>query len=214
MIRYFKIISQSFSAAISHPSVNFFTNWKFSQLTVQILANFQLSVKSHPDPLCTEIQALLTLVVLKCPLFRLRFVSIQCKLYILRLLKLVTSSCQVPVVTSIYMSLQLIKTWVNKSIVRYILVRKTCANVFIKQLYFFIYFVHKKRNIKKKVLVLYLWWVLSLWTVLILWRVLSLDERSKTKQTTTLFGPGSSPYAVEYSLTVTISGGPKISFVD
>ena len=41
-----------------------------------------------------------------------------------------------------------------------------------------------------------------------------LDERSKTKQTTTPFGPGSSPYAVEYSLTVTISSGPAISFVD
>ena len=41
-----------------------------------------------------------------------------------------------------------------------------------------------------------------------------LDERSKTKQTTTPFGPGSSPYAVEYSLTVTFSGGPAIFFVD
>ena len=70
----------------------------------------------------------------------------QCKLYILRLLKLVTSSCQVPVVTSIYMSLQLIKTWVNKSIVRYILVRKTCANVFIKPTLFF----HILRAQKKK----------------------------------------------------------------
>ena len=51
---------------------------------------------------------------------------------------------------SIYMSFQLIKTWVNKSIVRYILVRKTCAHVFIKQLYFFIYFVHKKKEILRK----------------------------------------------------------------
>ena len=121
---------------------------------------------------------------------------------------------QVPVVTSIYMSLQLIKTWVNKSIVRYILVRKRVLMSLSSPLCFFIYFVHKKRNIKKIVLVLYLWWVLTLWTVLILWRVLSLDERSKTKQTTTSFGPGSSPYAVEYSLTVTISDGPTISFVD
>ena len=50
----------------------------------------------------------------------------------------------------VYMSFQLIKTWVNKSIVRYILVRKTCAHVFIKRLYFFIYFVHKKKEILRK----------------------------------------------------------------
>ena len=75
----------------------------------------------------------------------------QCKLYILRLLKLVTSSCQVPVVTSVYMSLQLIKTWVNKSIVRYILVRKACAHVFIKPtLFFHILRAQKKEILRKK----------------------------------------------------------------
>ena len=60
---------------------------------------------------------------------------------------------------------------------------------------------HYLRNIKKKVLVLYLWPVLSLWRML------------KKKQTSaTLSGLGSSPYAAEYSLTVTISREPTLNF--
>ena len=137
MIRYFKIISQSFSAAIFYPSVNFFYELKIFSADGWNLGQFS-TISQIPS---TSSMYWNTSFTYTCT-FKMSIVSVQGLLAY-------SANCTFRDhwnLWQVYMSFQLIKTRVNKSIVRYILVRKTCANVFIKPTLFF----HILRAQKKK----------------------------------------------------------------
>ena len=92
--------------------------------------------------------------------------------------------------------------------------RKTCAHVFIKPtLFFHILRAQKQKYLEKSTGVVPVMGVVTLNSVDSVTGVVP-GRTFKNQTNNNALRPGSSPYAVEYSLTVTISGGPTISFVD